>query len=85
MKDIKAMFHQVGVSDEHVDYLRFLWWPQGNLEKDLEEHRMTVHLFGAVSSPSVACYALRPLMTIVLTFHQRLSKRSRETFIWTIC
>ncbi|KAL0189340.1 hypothetical protein M9458_016439, partial [Cirrhinus mrigala] len=30
-----------------------------NLEQDLKEHRMTVHLFGAVSSPSCACFALR--------------------------
>ncbi|XP_062415351.1 uncharacterized protein LOC134107519 [Pungitius pungitius] len=59
MADIKAMFHQVKVAEEHRDYLRFLWWPQGNLEQDLVEHRMTVHLFGAVSSPSVACLALR--------------------------
>ena len=59
MADIKAMFHQVKVAEEHRDYLRFLWWPQGNLEQDLLEHRMTVHLFGAVSSPSVACLALR--------------------------
>ncbi|XP_013856311.1 uncharacterized protein LOC106512189, partial [Austrofundulus limnaeus] len=36
-----------------------MWWPQGNLEQDLEEYCMTVHLFGAVSSPSCACYALR--------------------------
>lgn len=59
MADIKAMFHQVKVAEEHRDYLRFLWWPQGKLEEDLVEHRMTVHLFGAVSSPSVACLALR--------------------------
>ncbi|KAK0137844.1 hypothetical protein N1851_025926 [Merluccius polli] len=59
MAEIKAMFHQVKVAEEHRDYLRFLWWPQGNLEQDLLEHRMTVHLFGAVSSPSVACLALR--------------------------
>lgn len=59
MADIKAMFHQVQVTEEHVDFLRFLWWPEGNLEQDLKEYRMTVHLFGAVSSPSCACFALR--------------------------
>lgn len=47
------------MAEEHVDFLRFLWWPEGNLEQDLVEHRMTVHLFGAVSSPSCACFALR--------------------------
>lgn len=53
------MFHQVKVAEERRDYLRFLWWPQGNLEQDLVEYCMTVHLFGSVSSPSVACLALR--------------------------
>ena len=59
MADIKAMFHQVKVSEEHVNFLRFVWWPHSNLEQDLVEHHMTVHLFGAISSPSVACFALR--------------------------
>ncbi|XP_072768487.1 uncharacterized protein [Nerophis lumbriciformis] len=59
MADIKAMFHQVKVSDKHVDYLRFLWWPDGDMQQDLTEYRMKVHLFGAVSSPSCANFALR--------------------------
>ena len=58
MTDIKGMFHQVRVAEEHVNYLRFLWWPNGDLTKDLAEHRMLVHTFGAVSSPSCATYAL---------------------------
>lgn len=57
LADIKAMFHQVQVTEEHVDFLR--WWPEGNLEQDLKEYRMTVDLFGAVSSPSCICFALR--------------------------
>ncbi len=59
MADIKAMFHQVKVAEEHVDFLQLLWWPKGNLEQDLVEHRMTVHLFRTVSSPSCVCFALR--------------------------
>ena len=59
MGDVEAMFHQVKVPPEQHDYLRFLWWPDGNLEADLEEYRMVVHLFGAVSSPSVANFALK--------------------------
>ena len=59
MADIKAMFHQVKVAKEHVDFLHFVWWPQGKLEQGLIEYRMTVHLFGAVSSHSCTCYALR--------------------------
>ncbi len=59
MADIQAMFHQVKMSEEDVDLLRFLWWPDGDLEKEVSTYRMIVHLFGAVSSPSCACYALR--------------------------
>ena len=59
MADIKAMFHQVKVAQDDRDFLRFLWWPEGNLKYELVEYRMTVHLFGASSSPSCACYALR--------------------------
>lgn len=29
MADIRAMFHQVNVSEKHVNFLRFLWWPHG--------------------------------------------------------
>ena len=29
MGDIEAMFHQVKVTTEHCDFLRFLWWPDG--------------------------------------------------------
>ncbi|KAL3999159.1 4-aminobutyrate aminotransferase / (S)-3-amino-2-methylpropionate transaminase [Sarotherodon galilaeus] len=58
MTDIKGMFHQVRVAEEHVNFLRFLWWPDGDITKQLVEHRMLVHIFGAVSSPSCATYAL---------------------------
>ena len=58
MADIKAMYHQVRVPQEQRNYLRFLWWPDGNTEKQLEEYRMKVHLFGAISSPSCANFAL---------------------------
>ena len=59
MGDIKSMFYQVRVAEEDKDVLRFLWWPEGNVNQEIEEFRMAVHLFGAVSSPSCASYALR--------------------------
>lgn len=43
--DIEGMFHQVHVAKEHLDFLRFLWWPDGDISKDLIEHRMLVHIF----------------------------------------
>ena len=63
MGDVEAMFHQVSVPPSQYDYLRFLWWPDGNLEGELQEYRMVVHLFGAVSSPSVANFALKRTTT----------------------
>ncbi|KAL7827073.1 hypothetical protein SRHO_G00327910 [Serrasalmus rhombeus] len=59
MADIQAMFHQVRVHRKHVDFLRFLWWPDGDFEKQPEDYRMKVHLFGAISSPSCANFALQ--------------------------
>ena len=59
MGDIDAMFHQVRVPDKQRDFLRFFWWPSGNLDRDLAEYQMNVHLFGAVSSPSSSNFALR--------------------------
>lgn len=59
MADITAMLHQVKVPNSDADYLRFLWWPEGDISQPPVEHRKTVHLFGARSSPSCATYALR--------------------------
>ena len=59
MADIKSMFHQVRVTKSDADFLRFLWWPKGDVFLLPVEHRMTVHLFGAASSPSCANFALR--------------------------
>lgn len=59
MGDIQAMFYQVNAPEEDRDFLRFLWWPDGDVTKEPVEYRMNVHLSGAVSSPSCASYALR--------------------------
>ena len=59
MSDVEAMFHQVRVLPSDCDALRFLWWPDGNLEDQPQEYQMTVHLFGGASSPSCANFALK--------------------------
>ena len=63
MCDIEAMFHQFHVIPEHQDFLRFLWWEDGNYESKPVEFRMTVHLFGAGSSPGCANYGLKQTAT----------------------
>ena len=57
--DIKRMFHQVFVSPEDRGALCYLWWPNGDLTKDPKTFQMSVHIFGATSSPSICGYALR--------------------------
>lgn len=59
MADIETMFYQVSVKPEHRNALRFLWWPEGEINKQPEEYRMTVHLFGGIWSPCASTYALR--------------------------
>ena len=63
MCDIQAMFHQVKVDVEHRNLLRFLWWDDPEMKRDPVEFRMTVHLFGATSSPGCANFALKLLQT----------------------
>ncbi|KAK3745233.1 hypothetical protein QZH41_001842 [Actinostola sp. cb2023] len=59
MVDVKSMFHQFYVSEQHRDLLRFLWWEDGDQEKDVIEYRMKVHLFGRASSPGCANFGLK--------------------------
>ncbi|XP_071483331.1 uncharacterized protein [Diadema antillarum] len=57
--DIQSMFHQVKVPPRDRNAMRFLWWKDGDLAQEPAEYCMTVHLFGATSSPSCASFALR--------------------------
>ncbi|XP_015772079.1 PREDICTED: uncharacterized protein LOC107350371 [Acropora digitifera] len=57
--DVEKMFHQFIVRENDRDYLRFLWWLNGDVEKEPKEYRMKVHLFGATSSPGCASYSLK--------------------------
>lgn len=57
--DIEGMFSQVVVPEEGRDFSRLLWWEDGNVERPPSEYRMRVHVFGAISSPSCANYALK--------------------------
>jgi hypothetical protein len=54
MGDIEAMFYQVRVPPEYQSFLKFLWWPDGDLTKAPEDYQTCVDLFGAISSPSCA-------------------------------
>ncbi len=57
--DVEGMFHQIKVLPKDYNALRFLWFPDGDLGAEPKEYMMTVHIFGAKSSPSCANFALR--------------------------
>ncbi|VDI02925.1 Hypothetical predicted protein [Mytilus galloprovincialis] len=57
--DVEQMFYNFKVSEEHRNYLRFIWHSDNDIEKPLIDYRMTVHVFGNSPSPSVATYGLR--------------------------
>ena len=57
--DIEAMFHRVHLTAADSDLFSFLWFRGSDLSKDLVALRMKSHVFGAVSSPSVAGVALK--------------------------
>ncbi len=61
MCDVESMFHQFKVIEAHQNFLRFLWWENGDTTKPPVEFRMTVHLFGAGSSPGCANYGLKQI------------------------
>ena len=57
--DIEGMFHQVRVSDEDSDSLRFLWTDNIFSDDRPYEMKMLVHIFGAKDSMTCCCYALQ--------------------------
>ena len=59
MTDIEKMYFQVLGTDEHRCLLRFLWWKDGDLSKEIIDHEMCVLVFGGVSSGACSNYALR--------------------------
>ena len=61
MCDVEKMYHRFHVSEADRDYLRFLWWENGDTDSEPTEYRMKVHLFGASSSPGCANYGMKHL------------------------
>lgn len=84
MADIESMFYQVNVPVSQRDFLRFVWWPNGDLSQLMEEYHMTVHIFGAVSSPSCSNFALRKTaIDNVEELALQLRQRFKRIFMWT--
>ena len=43
--DVEKMFHRFHVNKDDRNYLRFLWWEDGDTSRQPQEYRMKVHLF----------------------------------------
>ncbi|XP_025754388.1 uncharacterized protein LOC106097728 isoform X2 [Oreochromis niloticus] len=59
MADVEQMFYNFVVREDHRNYLRFLWFKNHDLDGEVQEFRMRVHVFGNCPSPSVAIYGLK--------------------------
>ncbi|KAF4514212.1 UNVERIFIED_CONTAM: hypothetical protein B566_EDAN019445, partial [Ephemera danica] len=57
--DVEEMFLQVSIPVCDRNMFRVLWWPTRDLTADPVEYQLTVHPFGARSSPFCAAYALQ--------------------------
>ncbi|XP_064099430.1 uncharacterized protein LOC135210467 [Macrobrachium nipponense] len=79
------MFYQVKVPKHQYNHLRFLWWPNGDISKELEEYWMKVHLFGVVSSPSIANYALRRIADEENNLSSEVAHTIKRNFYFDDC
>ncbi|XP_059837241.1 uncharacterized protein LOC132400293 [Hypanus sabinus] len=59
LADIQQMFHCFLVQEDYRDFLHFLWYKDNDINKEVIEYRMKVHVFGNSPSPAVAIYGLR--------------------------
>ncbi len=59
ISDIECMFYNIHVAKKQRCYLRYWWWPNGDLDGEPQEYQLTVHLFGGCWSPAVAAFCLR--------------------------
>ncbi|RXN14933.1 hypothetical protein ROHU_008863 [Labeo rohita] len=62
--DIEHMFYCFLVREEDRNFLRFLWFQDSDLSKDIVDYRMRVHVFGNSPSPAVAIHCLHQSVQI---------------------
>ena len=56
--DIKGMFLNFEVAEEHRRFLRFFWWEDNNPNNKLVVYQVNAHAFGLLSSPAVSNFAM---------------------------
>ena len=57
MADIEQMYHQMKVKESDQDALRFVW--RNTPEEEINNHKMTVHIFGRIVSPYIANWVIK--------------------------
>lgn len=79
--DVQHMFHCFLVREDHRNFLRFLWHKDNDLEKEIIEYRMRVHVFGNSPSPAVATLGLRKAAeTAESKYGDNVTKFVRDNF-----
>ncbi|XP_053376421.1 uncharacterized protein LOC128547503 [Mercenaria mercenaria] len=81
MCNIEQMFYQFKVRPEERDFLRFLWFDNDKTMEAPVDYRMTVHLFGAKSSPGCSNFGLKRIASdLEGSFRADVSSSVRKSF-----
>ncbi|XP_071944711.1 uncharacterized protein [Antedon mediterranea] len=56
--DVEQMFYCFNVREDHCDYLRYMWFKDNNMDNEVIDYRMKVHVFGNTPSPSMSIYCM---------------------------
>ena len=57
MADIEQMYHQIKVKESDQDALIFAW--RNTPKEEIEDRKMTVHIFGKIDSPCIANWVVK--------------------------
>ena len=57
MANIEQMYHQIKVKESDQDALRFVW--SNTPEEEIDDHKMTVHIFGKIDLPCIANWVIK--------------------------
>lgn len=56
--DLECMYYQVRVPEDQRKFLRFVFWEDGDINANLVDYEMCVHVFGGLSSMGCVNFAL---------------------------
>lgn len=84
MGDIESMFYQVHIPESQRNFVRFSWWPDGDLSQDLTEyHSFTSSVQYLHQAVQILVY-VELLMIVRMRLGSNLQTCYDETFLLTI-